>query len=62
MPVYKLKKLLEEITENKIWERGEKISEYGNFTGKDIFSEKKDGKNKFFLTGVYLEKETVYTP
>ena len=62
MPVYKLKKLLEEITENKIWERGEKISEYGNFIGKDIFSEKEDGKCKFFLTGVYSEKDIIYTP
>ena len=62
MPVYKLRKLLEDIAENKIWEKGERISEYGKFIGKNIFSKKEDRKNKFFLTGVYLEKETVYTP
>ena len=62
MPVYKLRKLLEDIAENKIWEKGERISEYGKFIGKNIFSKKEDRKYKFFLTGVYLEKEDIYTP
>ena len=62
MPVYKLRKLLEDITENKIWEKGERVSEYGKFIGKNIFSKKEDRKYKFFLTGVYLEKEDIYTP
>ena len=30
MPVYKLRKLLEDIAENKIWEKGERISNMEN--------------------------------
>ena len=42
--------------------KGRKNFEYGKFIGKNIFSKKEDRKYKFFLTGVYLEKEDIYTP